>query len=372
MTRTAIFAGAVLGFMACGQPDATNDRNGWDAVGETPPAADAPMVAQQILEVDTNAGRQVAGGEEYSFDHAVVDYDRRLVLAAEAADPLAVTAYSLDDDSVQHVLGGGRGDGPGELMYLAAIAIGPDGVFAAGRHRVLYWSWSGVLLHQWTPTAPNTRELCALNGRPAVALQEGVALRSDDGETVAIGGEARTSLDLGPVRSLSKVSQSAIDDVMNRYFTVQLACADSSAYVLTGMVHLLMEYKQGAEPRVIGMPPELVEAARWDMEVNERNDAYSNLFLAADGRLVVTTRNTRVAGALLDRATGCWTLLKENPLTSFVKYVGMFGDSVVTAERSREPMETRTMDGRRVSVFSSDKTRIFVRPVQTVAGEPCS
>ena len=74
-------------------------------------AAGAPAAAQQILEVDTNAGRQVAGGEEYSFDHAVVDYGRRLVLASEAADPLAVTAYSLGDGSVQHVLGGGRGDG---------------------------------------------------------------------------------------------------------------------------------------------------------------------------------------------------------------------------------------------------------------------
>ncbi len=334
--------------------------------------AGAPTAAQQILEVDTNAGRQVVGGEEYSFDHAVVDYDRRLVLASEAADPLAVTAYSLDDGSVQHVLGGGRaGDGPGELMSLTAIAVGPEGVFAAGRHRVLYWSWSGVLLHQWTPTAPNTRRLCALNGRPAVALQEGVALR-DDGETVAIGGEARTSLDVGAFRSQSEVSQSAIRDVMNRYFTVELACADSSAYVLTGMVHSLVEYQQGAEPRAIEMPPELVEAARWRMEVDEwRNTGYSNLFLAADGRLVVTTNNTRVTGALLDRATGCWTLLKENPLTSFASYVGMVGDSVVTTERSQEPME-RTVNGRRVPVFSGDNAHIFVRPVRAVAGEPCS
>ena len=359
MIRTAIFAGAtVSGLMACGRPDAAEDQNSKPAIGETPPAAGAPTVAQQILEVDTNAGRQVAGGEEYSFDHAVVDYDRRLVLASEAGDPLAVTAYSLDDDSVRHVLGGGRGDGPGELMYLAAIAVGPEGVFAAGRHRVLYWSWSGVLRHQWTPTAPNTRRLCALDGRPAVALQEGVALRGDDGETVAIGGEARTSLNLGAFRSLSEVSESAVDAVVDRYYTVQLACADSLAYVLTGMVHSLVKYQQGAEPRTIAMPPELVEAARWRMEVDEwKNTGYSSLFLAADGRLVVTTNNTRVAGALLDRATGCWTLLKENPLTSFVRYVGMFGDSVVTAERSREPMETRTMDGRRVPVFSSDNKR---------------
>ena len=370
MTRTAIFAGAVLGLMACGQPDAADDQNGETAVGDT--EAGAPIAAQQTLEVDTNAGRQVVGGEEYSFRYAVVDYDRRLILASEAADYLAVTAYSLDDGSVHHVLGGGpAGDGPGELNYLAAIAAGPDGVFAAGRHKVLYWSWSGVLLHQWTPTAPDTRKLCALDGRPAVALQEGVAFRGDDGETVAIGGEARTLLNV-PIRSLFRGFRSALDEATNRYVTVQVACADSTAYVLTGYVHSLVEYQRGAEPRAIAMPPQLVEAARQKMESAEWNNSYSNLFLTDDSRLVVTTINTpRVAGALLDRATGCWALLKENPWTSFISYIGMLGDSVVTAERSQEPM-TRTVNGRRVSVFYAEDTHIFVRPVRTVAGAPCS
>ena len=366
MMRTIVLAGAALGLVACGHPNAADDQNSENTIGE----AEVVQV-HQILEVDTNAGRQVAGGEEYSFDHVVVDYGRRLVLASEAADPLAVTAYSLDDGSVQHVLGGGRGDGPGELNYLAAIAVGPDGVFAAGPHRVLYWSWSGTLLHQWTPTAPPMITLCVLDGRPAVALQEGVAFRGDDGETVAIGGEARTSLNV-PIRSLFRSVRAAFDDVGARYFTVQVACADSTAYVLTGFVHSLMEYKRGAESRVIALPPELVEAARHKMESAEWNNSYSNLFLADDGRLVLTTINIPiVAGALLDRATGCWALLKENPWRSSITYVGMFGDSVVTAERRREPM-TGTVNGRRVSVSYADRTHIFVRPVQTVAGEPCS
>ena len=367
MMRIIVLAGAALGLVACGHPNAADDQNSENTIGE----AEVVQV-QQILEVDTNAGREVVGGEEYSFDHAIVDYGRRLVLVSEAADPLAVTAYSLDDGSVQHVLGGGRGDGPGELNRLAAIAVGPDGVFAAGRHKVLYWSWSGVLLHQWTPTAPDTRKLCALDGRPAVALQEGVAFRGDHGETVAVGGEARTSLDLGDFRSLSEVPQSAVDDVFYRYTTILVACADSSAYVLTGLEHSLVEYKQGAEPRAIAMPLELVEAARQEMESSERRNIYRNLFLADDGRLVITTATPRLVGALLDRATGCWALLKESPWTSFIGYVGMFGDSVVTAEQSRKPMRTVMVNGRRVPGYSSDRTHIFVRPVRTVSGEPCS
>ena len=304
MIRTAIFAGAVLNLMACGQPDAANDRN------DETRSAGAPTAAQQILEVDTKrwppsrrgrrvlvrpcrrglrppAGFGVGGGRPGGRDRLLAG--RRLGAAR-----------------LGRRAGGRR---PGRTHVPGCDSRGTGRSLCRGNHRVLYWRWSGVLLHQWTPTAPGARELCALNGRPAVALQEGVALRGDDGETVAIGGQARTSLDLG--------------------------------------------------------------AARWRMESSElRNTGYSNLFMAADGRLVVTTIHTRVAGALLDRATGCWTLLKENPLTD-VRYVGMVGDSVVTAESSREPMETRTVDGRRVPVFSGDRTHIFVRPVRAIAGEPC-
>ncbi len=147
-------------------------------------AAGATAAAQQILEVDLDAGRKLAGGPEYSFnsDNAVVDYGRRLVLVTEAADPLAVTAYSLDDGLVQHVFGGGRaGDGPGELTQVLATAVGPSGVFVLGPGRVLHWSWSGALLHQWRlPLPPDA--LCALNDRPAVPLQHGgVVFRGDDG-----------------------------------------------------------------------------------------------------------------------------------------------------------------------------------------------
>ncbi len=329
-------------------------------------AAGVPAAAQQILEVDTEAGRELVGGAEYSFYHTVVDYGRRLVLAAEAADPRAVTAYSLDDGSVQYVFGGGRaGDGPGELPHLEATAVGPDGVFMSGRGRVLHWSWSGALLPEWRPTAPPGADLCALNGRPALTVQKGVVFRGDDGESVVLGEEARTSLHVA--------TPSAIEDAITAYFTTKLACADSAAYVLAGNVHVLTEYKLGAEPRLVAMPAELVEAAREEMESADRNSAYSNLFLADDGRLVITTVNARLlAGAVLDRATGCYALLRNRPWTSHVTYVGMFGDSVVTAESSRQPMATRMVDGKRVRVFSSERTHIFVRPVRPVSGEPCA
>ncbi len=323
-------------------------------------AASVPTAAtQQILEVDFDVGREVAGGEEYMFSVAVaVDYDRRLVLVSEAAEPLGVNAYSLDDGSVQHVFGGGRpGDGPGETRKVNATAVGPDGVFVAGPGRVIYWSWSGALLHQWTPKAPDTRSLCALNGRPAVTTQEGVVFRDDDGESVALGGEARPLL---------QATSAPARDVVMAYVTTKLACADSSAYVLAGsnvagMDLVLTEYKVGAEPHVVSLPTELADL-----------EGYTSMFLADDGRLVVTTYEDELGGVVMDLATGCYALLPSvRRVPGNPKYVGMFADSVVTLEASRKPT-TRMMNGRQVSVYYADPSYIFVRPVRAVAGESCS
>ena len=328
---------------------------------------------QQILEVDMDAGRELVGGIEYLFDSrtAVVDYGRRLVMVSEAADPLAVTAYSLDDGSVQGIFGGGQlGDGPGELTHLEAVAVGSDGVFVAGRGRVLHWSWSGVLLHRWRPTAPGTNALCALNGRPAVPLQDkGVVFRGDDGESVALGGEARSELDWSAASRRDDLL-----DIFTAYGQAKVACADSAAYVLAGMNHVLTEYKTGAEPRLVAMPAELVEAARKRMEESSGNafyPGYETLFLADDGRLVITTLAYGLTGAVVDRKTGCYALLKNKPNPPAWSYVGMFADSLVTLEGSRQST-TMVLDGKERRVFVSDETHIFVRPVRPASGQPCT
>ena len=330
-------------------------------------AADA--ATQQILEVDRDAGRELVGGFEYSFGPAAaVDYDRRLVLVAEAAHPRAVVAYSLDDGSVQGVFGGGpAGEGPGELESVEAVALGPDGVLVAGSGRVLYWSWSGTLLHQWRPTTPKTHALCAFNGRPAVLLQQGLVFRDDDGESVALDGEARPELDFSAAASYQEVIRASR--------VTFLACADSVAYRLDGYNHVLTEHKLGAEPRVVAIPAEVMEAARKRMEASSGSFfdwGYKSLFLADDGRLVIETPTWGVTGAVVDRATGCYALLKDDTRPGARSYVGMFGDSVVTLEASREPMTTMMVKGNRHPVFSTDPAYIFVRPVRPTSGEPCS
>jgi len=245
--------------------------------------------------------------------------------------------------------------------------VGPDGVFVAGSGRVLYLSWSGTVLHQWAPAVPQTHVLCALGGRPAVLLQQGVLFRGDDGESVALGGVASASLELATL--------SEMEDVALAYLTTRLACTDSAAYVLESYGRGLTEYKAGAEPRSVAMPAELVEAARTRRESSRRPHGYSNLFLAADGRLVATTHayvRTHaygLTGAVVDRATGCYALLKASNRPSW-SYVGMFGDSLVTLEGSRQPT-TMIVDGKPRRVFVAEDSHIFVRPVRSVSGDPC-
>ncbi len=330
----------------------------------------AATAAQQVLDVDMDAGRELAGGAEYSFrGDPIMDYGRRLVLVSEAADPLAVTAYSLEDGSVRAVFGGGRaGDGPGELTQVDATAVGPEGVYVAGGGRVLYWSWQGALLHQWKPSTPLTIDLCALRGRPAVPLQHGgLVFRDDDGESVVLDGEARTEMDWTGVRTNEEAFR-----VIHAYHSNMMACNDSAAYVLAGASHALTEHKVGAEPRWVPMPPELVEAAR--MRMNRSSEShffpgYRDLFLAEDGRLVITTFG-HWAGVVVDPATGCYALMRNRNAPVGWSYAGMFGDSVVTLEGSRQPT-TGMVDGQRRAVYSTEETHIFVRPVRPVSGEPC-
>lgn len=340
----------------------------WHGVVIALAAGASDVVSQQVLEVDIDAGRELAGGVEYLFSNGVMDYDRRLVLVVEGADPLAVTAYSLDDGSVQGVFGGGQpGDGPGELTQLYATAVGPEGIFVSGPRRVLYWSWSGTLLHQWAPTSPSTNQLCAFNGRPAVRLPKGLVYRGDDGESVAVGGDASAGLDF-----------SAGLDVLHAETLALMACVDSAAYVLDGYRHVLTEYKTGAEPRLVAMPAEFVEVARKRMEISPSGGnsfrltrGYDALFSADDGRLVITTSAEEMAGAVVDPSADCYALLKQKRVPGVQSYVGVFGDSIVTLESSREPARTRMVDGREVRVFYGDKTHVFVRPLRRAEGEPC-
>ncbi len=79
-----------------------------------------------------DSGRTIIGGIEYDFGHIyALDHSRGLIYLVESRDPYLVEARSLEDGSVVGRYGHGRGEGPGEVETIAAIATGPEGVFVA-------------------------------------------------------------------------------------------------------------------------------------------------------------------------------------------------------------------------------------------------
>ncbi len=335
------------------------------------------VAGQEVMQLDLKAGREVVGGPEYRFRASgAVDYDRRLVYAVEALEPLAVAAYSLDDGSTVRLYGGKRGEGPGELMNLRGVALGPGGVFVAGRGVVNHWALSGELLYQWRPVAPGVGTICSLAGQPAVAAQQGVVLRADDGRSIERWGAT--------LRTAVRARPDDPEEAWVTYDRIRMACADSVVYVLTN--HAIAAYSPSGV-RQIPVPSEIEEIARQREAAREpgyptgRYAGYSKMVTTADGRLLVTVQHREIAGAVVDPATGCYKLLKTDVTRNMRYALGLMADSLVfvdvVAELKTELVNgkrqavTRNVSGRRVEVFSMNPRSIAIRPLRLVSEQPC-
>ena len=342
---------------------------------------------QAVMELDLEAGRDIVGGPEHQFRAfgGAVDYDRRLVYAVEALEPLAVTAYSLDDGAMVRRYGGRKGEGPGELLTIDGVALGAGGVFAAGGAVVNHWSLSGELLYQWRPVAPGVGTICSLAGRPAVAGQEGVVVRADDGRSIARGAE---TLSAG-----LQAGSGVPGEATMRYLHFRMSCNDSVAYVLAD--HKITAYSPGGGVRQIPVPSKIEEIVRKRQQEATSlpgyrtitPNPYSRMVTTADGRLFVAISDLGMAGAIVDPATGCYELLK----TTFSRggrhvlrgrrVLGLAADSLIFVDVVSEPdtelvngkRQAVTMDvrGRPVQVFSISSQSIAVRPLRLVSGQPC-
>ncbi len=325
------------------------------------------VVGQAVMELELEAGRDIVGGPEHQFRaFGAVDYDRRLVYAVEALEPLAVAAYSLDDGAIVATYGGKKGEGPGQLSLIQGVALSPEGIFVAGRGVVNHWALSGELLYQWRPVVPSVRAICSLTGQPAVVGPEGVVVRAEDGGSVERDGTA------------------ALETAWEILSGIRMACADAVAYVLAN--HAISAYSPNGE-RQIPVPPEVEEIARKReaTRVPEypvgRLAPYSRMLAAADGRLLVTIRHDEIAGAIVDPATGCYELLKTDPAPGGRHVLGLMADSLIFVDIVSEPQTelvdgkrqavTRNVGGRTFPVFSMNPRAIAVRPLRLVSGQPC-
>ena len=325
------------------------------------------VVGQAVMELDLEAGRDIVGGSEHQFRaFGAVEYDRRLVYAVEALDPLAAAAYSLDDGAIVATYGGKKGEGPGELVLVQGVAMSPEGVFVAGRGVVNHWALSGELLYQWRPVAPSVRALCSLAGQPAVIGPEGVVVRADDGASVERRG-------------------AALGTAWETLSGIRMACADAVAYVLAN--HAISAYSPEGGVRQIPVPPEVEdiarkrEATRLPEYPTGRFAPYGRMVTTADGRLFVASTHPEIAGAIVDPATGCYELLKTDPVPGGRHVLGLMADSLIFVDIVSEPATelvdgkwqtvTRNVGGRTLPVHSRSPRSIAMRPLRLVSGQRC-
>ncbi len=116
---------------------------------------------QGRLEIDSGAGRIIAGGFEYAFrmfGGNAIDHSRGVpVRGRERRSVPHSGAVSLRRQSTEHVRCRRRRNGPGELRAIVAVVATDDGVLVAGYDRVLRWDSWGKLLETWRVPAAGVR-----------------------------------------------------------------------------------------------------------------------------------------------------------------------------------------------------------------------
>lgn len=167
-------------------------------------------VAQQVLEIDFEAGRTIIDDEWRSMrSHLMaIDWDRDVFHVRDAEEPEGIMAFSLETGEWIRTIPTPRGDGPHEFAQGATdIAIGPGGgLYISGFVRVVEYDPDGVPIDSWRPEVPvpqhrprsGERRWCDLgpaSNRPH-RLLGGQSLRPD----VLRGGPAGLPVRLSPQR----------------------------------------------------------------------------------------------------------------------------------------------------------------------------
>ena len=150
--------------------------------------------AQQVLEIDYDAGRTVIDDEQRGIYNTLIDHERSILYAYDTEEPEGVMAFSLDTGEWMRTVRFPTGGGPQELPQgFAGMSVAPrGGLFVAGVSRVLQFDANGQYVSDWTPLAPERKgAICSFDGNPAVPTANGIVRRTGDGEeTIGPGADA--------------------------------------------------------------------------------------------------------------------------------------------------------------------------------------
>ena len=335
--------------------------------------------AQQVVEVDFEAGRTIIDDEWRSMFHhdLAVDWARNILYVRDDEEPEGIMAFSLETGEWIRTIPTPTGDGPQELTHGfrdVAIARG-GGVYVSGLLRVIEFDALGVFVRSWTPEAPTREGVCDFAGSPAVPTQGGVVRRGSDGDE-----------SVGPVLANGRALKAAtVDDgvsISRRLMSSRIACSEDVAYVVSSYdtgPDSVFTYRRGDEEGRIAVPTDFIEedcvraatvngvTLRRECPVwSERlRPSFDDL-----GNLVLFGNDKTVQGAIINPETGCYAMVRT-PSNRIHRVARIHADSalVFRPDTGREYIEGL---GEMEVTYGNSATGLMMSPLRRVSGEPCS
>ena len=340
--------------------------------------AASPSAAQQVVEIDFEAGRTIIddGWRDMTPAHLAVDWSRSVFYITDSEEPYGIMAFSLETGERIHTLRTPKGEGPGELAARPrGLAIAPHGgLYVIGYPRVIELDLEGNPLDTWLLSSPPAKTVCNFGGEPAVPAQGGVFRRKPD-------GHGETS---GPVRSEGNFVALAEPDVafMNtmQVFQSNIACTDDDAYVLVsynvGPDSVFVYDRSGEDSRVllptIGIDG-MMDCRPWgygDLPEDHCRVALYDLNPSFDdlGNLVLFGIDDQVHGIIIDPETGCHALV-EATTEDLHRPVAVHADSALVFHYT---YNEQIVDGQRImGQVLNRANKVSIHPLRRVSGDPC-
>ena len=334
--------------------------------------------AQQVLEVDFEAGRTIIDDEWRSMFHhdVAVDWARSILYVRDDEEPEGVMAFSLETGAWIRTIPTPTGDGPQELTHgFRGLAIAPGGgLHVSGLLRVIEFDPLGRFVRTWTPEVPTREAVCDLGGVPAVPTQGGVVRRGPDGDEnigpVQANGRALKAPTLEEGVSISRTLASS-----------RMACFEGTAYVVSSYEagqDSVFVYRHGEGERKITLPTDFLdddcvrqatvngvtvraECRVWNRRLRPSFDDLGNLVLLGNDKTV--------QGAIINPETGCYAMVRTP--SNRVHWVARIRADSALVFRNATGREYIEGLGEMDVTYGNSATTLMMSPLRRVSGEPC-
>ena len=347
--------------------------------------------AQQVLEIDTAAGRVIIDDEWRAIrtiEGTHLDRTRAILYATDDEEPHAVMAFSLETGEWLRTIPTPQGDGPYELSQgMADLTVGRAGtLYVAGHVRVLEFDPLGNAVSNWRP-APGTgvSGVCELDGQPAVVMRGGVIRRGADGTDERFGA---------PIvdRRATTTEETPLGRDRNMWgSSPRIACADDRAYVVTtnaGISDSVFVYYRNGDMERLAVPTEFTDrgddctvkmslgslgvvdasCTNWARDRTPTIDGHGNLVLLG--------RDQEIPGTIVAPDSGCYAVLRKPEPSLHHDALHIYQDSALvfhyaTYQAELPPgvdLPAGSQVGRTISTAAN---RVSLHPLRRISGEPC-